>query len=150
MNMMGVYTARTVKRVPDTERNRADLVKGLQGTPLDKFTGRPAGRPRKTAPQATLVATPPVAKEIERPSEDADERRSAKAQELLQHSLMSSEFLVQQTPKTNRAHRRPDPWRPKMGAPEASQLATTVRRSDRQLQLRVDRWNRQIRVADAT
>ena len=59
-----------------------DLVKGLQRTPWSKLAGRPVGRPRKTAPQATPVATPPVAKEAERPSEDADERRSAKAQDL--------------------------------------------------------------------
>ena len=32
-NEMGVYTTRTVRRVPDTEKKRADLVKGLQGTP---------------------------------------------------------------------------------------------------------------------
>ena len=39
------------------------------------------GRPRKTDPKATPVATPPAAKETERPSEDAGERRSAKAQD---------------------------------------------------------------------
>ena len=77
-----MYTTRTVKRVPDSEQKRADLVRSLQGTPWDRLAGRPAGRPRKTAPQATPVATPPVAKETERPSEDADERRSAKAQDL--------------------------------------------------------------------
>ena len=81
-NEMGVYTTGTVKRVPDTEQKRAHLVEGLQGPPWDRLAGRPAGRLRKTAPQATPVATPPAAKEIERPSEDADERRSAKAQDL--------------------------------------------------------------------
>ena len=78
----GVYTPRTVKRVPDTEQRRADLVKKLQGTPWDRLAGRPAGRPRKTALQAPPVATPPAAKASERPSEDASERRSAKAQDL--------------------------------------------------------------------
>ena len=81
-NEMEVHTTRTGKRVPDTEQKRADLVKGLQGTPWNRLAGRPAGRPRKTDPQATPVATSPVAKETERPSEDADERRSAKAQDL--------------------------------------------------------------------
>ena len=33
-NETGVYTTRTVKRVPDTEQRRADLVENLQGTPL--------------------------------------------------------------------------------------------------------------------
>ena len=40
----GVYTTRTVKRVPDTEQRRADLVKSLQGTPWDRLAGRPAAR----------------------------------------------------------------------------------------------------------
>ena len=75
-NELGVYTTRTVKRVPDSELERADLVRSLQGTPWDRLAGRPAGRPRKT------VGTLPVAKETERPSEDADERCSAKAQDL--------------------------------------------------------------------
>ena len=78
----GVCTTRTVKRVPDTEQRRADLVKSLQGTLVDSLAGRPAGRPRKTAPQAPPVATPPVATASERPSEGASERRSAKAQDL--------------------------------------------------------------------
>ena len=77
-----VYTTRTVKRVPDSEQKRADLVRCLQGTPWERLAGRQARRPRKTAPQATPVATPPVAEETERPREDADERRSAKAQDL--------------------------------------------------------------------
>ena len=46
----GVYTTRTVKRVPDSEQKRADLMRSLQGTPWDRLAGRPAGRPRKTAP----------------------------------------------------------------------------------------------------
>ena len=78
----GVYTTGTVKRVPNTEQRRADLVKSLQGTLWDRVAGRPAGRPRKTAPQAPTIATPRVAKASERPSEDASERRSAKAQDL--------------------------------------------------------------------
>ena len=45
-------------------------MKSLQGTPWDRLAGRPAGRPRKTAPQAPLVPTPPMAEETERPSED--------------------------------------------------------------------------------
>ena len=81
-NELGVHTTRTVKRVPDSEQKRADLVRSLQGTPWDRLAGRLAGRPRKTAPQATPVATPPVAQETKRPSEDADQRRSAKAQDL--------------------------------------------------------------------
>ena len=82
-NELGVYTTRTVKRVPDSEQKRADLVRSSQGTPWDGLAGRPAGRFRKTAPQATpmcrLLQWPrkPI-----RPSEDADERRSAKAQDL--------------------------------------------------------------------
>ena len=71
-NELGVYITRTVKRVPDTEQKRADLVKGLQGTLWNRLAARPAGKPRKTAPDATGVATPPAAKETERPSEDAD------------------------------------------------------------------------------
>ena len=62
-------TTRAVKRVPDTEQRRADLVKSLQGTSWDRL-------------QAPPVAKPPSAKESQRPSEDADERRSAKAQDL--------------------------------------------------------------------
>ena len=81
-NEMGVYTTRTGKRVPDTELKRADLVKDLQGTPRNRLAGRLAGRLRKTAPQATPVQRPPVAKETERPSAETYERRSAKAQEL--------------------------------------------------------------------
>ena len=150
-NELGVYTTRTVKRVPDTEQKRADLVKGLQGTPWNRLAGRPAGRPRKTDPQATPVATSPVAKR--KPNVRVKMRTSAAVRSrktsILQ-SLMSSEFLVQQTPRTNRAHRRPDPQRPKMGALEATQPATTEHRSDRQLQLRADRWNKQIRVTDTT
>ena len=72
----GVYISRTVKRVPDTEQRRGYLVNSLS---LQK---RPAGRPRKTALQAPPVATPPVAKASDRPSEDASECRSAKAQDL--------------------------------------------------------------------
>ena len=78
----GVYTTRTVKRVPETEQRRADTVKSCQGAPWDRFAGRLARRPRKTAPQAPPVATPPAATASERPSEDASERRSAKAQNL--------------------------------------------------------------------
>ena len=82
-NEMEVHTTRTVKRVPDTEQKRADLVKGLQGTPWNRLAGRPAGRPRKTDPQATLRCDISISKkETERPSEDADERRSAKPQDL--------------------------------------------------------------------
>ena len=81
-NEWGVYTTRTVKRVPDSEQKRAELVRSLQGTPWDRLAGRPARRPRKTALQATPFATPPAAKETERPSEDAAERRSAKPQDL--------------------------------------------------------------------
>ena len=81
-NELGVCTTRTMKRVPYTGQKRADLLKGLQGTPWNRLAGRPAGRPRKTASDATPVATPPVLKETERPSEDADEGRSAKAQDL--------------------------------------------------------------------
>ena len=77
-----VYITRMVKPVPEAEQRRRDLVKSLQGTPWRRLARRPAGRPRKTAPQAPLVATPPLTKASERPSEDANERRCAKAQHL--------------------------------------------------------------------
>ena len=108
----GVYTTNTVKRVPDAEQRRADLVKSLQGTLWDRLAGRPAGRLRQTAPQAPPVATPPVAKETERPSEDAEERRIAKAQDLNPPAV--PHVIAQQTPRTNRA-RHLDPWVPTMG-----------------------------------
>ena len=54
----------------------------LAGNSVDRLAGLPAGRPHKTAPQAPSVPTPPMAKESERPSEDASDRRSAKAQDL--------------------------------------------------------------------
>ena len=56
-NELGVYTTRTVKRVPDSEQKCADLVRRLQGTPWDRLAGRPEGRPRKTAPEAPSVPT---------------------------------------------------------------------------------------------
>ena len=102
----GVYTMRTVNRVPETEQRRAYLVKSLQGAPWDRLAGRPAGRPRKTAPPAPSVATPPVAKASERPSEDASERRKIS---LFRWSLMSFHFFVRQTRRTNRAQHL-DPW----------------------------------------
>ena len=40
-------------------------MKSLQGTSLDRLTGRPAGRPRKTALLAPYGATPTLAKESE-------------------------------------------------------------------------------------
>ena len=43
-NELGVYTTRTVKRVPDTEQTRADLVKSLQGTPWDMLFSTPSGK----------------------------------------------------------------------------------------------------------
>ena len=61
---------------------------------------------------------------------------------ILQQSFISSEFLAQQTPRTNRTHRHPDQWRPKMGALMTTQPATTVLKL--QLQLQAVRWNRQI------
>ena len=70
-----------VKRVPDTEQRRANLVRSLQGTPWDRLAGRLAGRLRKTLAEAPPVATPPVAKVSERPSEDASVRRNANAQD---------------------------------------------------------------------
>ena len=81
MNISLRRKTRTVKRGPDTEQRRADLVKSCQGTPWDRLARRPAGRPRKTAHQAPPVATPPAATASEQPSDDADERRSAKAQD---------------------------------------------------------------------
>ena len=60
-------------------QKRADLVRGLQGTPWDRLAGRPVGRPRKTAPQATPVATPPVAKETERSAKAEDLNRVPRA-----------------------------------------------------------------------
>ena len=71
-----------LKRVPVSEQKRADLVKSLQGTPWDRLARRPTGRPRKTTPRAPPVPTLPLVKESERPSEDASERRSAKAHDL--------------------------------------------------------------------
>ena len=52
-------------------------------TTRNRLAGRPPGRPRKTTSQAPPVPTPPFAKDSERPSEDASERRSAKAQDLI-------------------------------------------------------------------
>ena len=43
---------------------------------------------------------------------------------ILQQFLMSSEFLAQQTPRTDRCHRHPDQWRPKMGVLVTTQPAT--------------------------
>ena len=40
-NELEVYTTKTVKRVPDSEQKRADLVRSLQGIPWDRFAGRP-------------------------------------------------------------------------------------------------------------
>ena len=134
-NELGVYTTRTVRRVPDTEQKRADLVKGLQGTPRNWLAGRAAGRPCKTAPDATPVATPPVAKETERPSEDADERRSTKAEDF---SPPAVPHVIRVLRAKDNENEPSSPWRPKMGALETTQPAT-VRRSDRQLQLRAVR-----------
>ena len=60
-------------------------------------------------------------KETERSSEDADERRSVKAQDLNPPEV-----------------------------PHVIRVPTSVRRSDRQLRLRADRWNKLIRVADTS
>ena len=79
----GVYMTRTVKRVPETEQRRVDLVKSCQGSLWDWVAMRPAGRPRKAAPQAPPVATPPAATATERPSDDASERCSTEAQDLI-------------------------------------------------------------------
>ena len=40
----GVFTTRTVKRVPDTEQREGDLVKNGQGTPWDRLARRPVRR----------------------------------------------------------------------------------------------------------
>ena len=69
----GVFRTRTVKRVPDTEQRQGDSLKNCQGTPRDSLARRPVGRP----PQAT----PPEAAASERPSAEAEEPRSAKAQD---------------------------------------------------------------------
>ena len=147
-NELGVYTTRTVKRVPDSEQKRADLVRSLQGTPWDRLAGRSAGRPRKKAARATPVATPPVAKETERPSEDADERRSAKAQDLnpprVPHVIRVPDAA--DTENEPRSSSYPDQWRPKMGALVTTQPVTTVLKL--QFQPRAIRWNRQTGPAD--
>ena len=73
-----VYTARTVKRVPDTEQKRADLVKSLQGTRWDRT---PGGKTSQDSSSGNARCDTSIG-QSERPSEDADERRSAKAQDL--------------------------------------------------------------------
>ena len=123
----GVYTTRTVKRVPDTEQRRADLVKSLQGTPWDRLAGRPAGRPRKTAPDAPLVATPPLAKvsvRVKMRTSAAVRRRKIS---ILQQSLMSSEFLAQQTPSSSSG-----PMDVDRGVLETTQPATIAQSSSEQ------------------
>ena len=98
----GVYMTRTVKRVPETEQRRADLVKSCQGSLWDWVPMRPAGRPRKAAPQAPPVATPPAATATERPSDDASERRSTKAQDLIPPVVPTSlPLFVQKRRRTN-------------------------------------------------
>ena len=77
-----MHTTRTVKRVPDSEQKRADSQK-LPRNSVGQ-TCRTSGR--QTVARQLLkqpsVPTPPMAKESDRPSEDAGERRSAKAQDL--------------------------------------------------------------------
>ena len=65
---------------------------------------------------------------------------------ILQQFLVSSEFLAQQTPRMNRAQRQPDQRRPKMGALEKTQPATTILKL--QVRFRAVRRNRQIGGAD--
>ena len=145
-----LFANESVNRVPDTEQKRADLVKGLQGTPWNRLAGRPAARPRETAPQETAVATPPVAKETVRPSEDADERRSAKAQDL----ILPAVPCVIRVPRAADTENEPTtssstlPETEDGGALEPTQPATTVRRSDRQLQL--PEWRTQRDVSEQT
>ena len=135
-NELGVCTTRTVKRVPYTEQKRADLVKDLQGTPWDRLAGRPAGRPRKTTPQAPSVPTPPLAKESERPSEDASERRSAQAQDVnipaVPHVIPVLRAADTENEPISSSSR---PMETEDGsAQKTTQPTTTVRKSDRQLQ----------------
>ena len=82
-NKLGVHTTRTVRRVPDTEQKRVRLGERFARNSVEQACRTPSGRTSqnrflKRAP----VATPPAAEETERPSEDADECRSAKAQDL--------------------------------------------------------------------
>ena len=82
---LGVYTTRTLKRVPDSEQKRADLVRR---TPWDVWKADRARQLLKH-PLSRLV---PMAKESDGPSENAGLRRSAKAQDLNpQQFLISSE-----------------------------------------------------------
>ena len=140
----GVYTTRTVTRVPDTEPRRADLVKSLQGTPRDGLAGRPAGRPCKTAPQAPPVATLPVAEASEQPSEDASERCSAKAQDL------TPPVVPHVLPFPRAADSESEPSSasgPVDGALEWIQPVAITRRSHRRLRLRAVQMTERIRVA---
>ena len=59
-------------------------MKSLQGTPWDRLICRTPSRKtaQDSSSQAPHVPALPMAKETERPSEDASERRSAKAQDL--------------------------------------------------------------------
>ena len=100
----GVYTTRTVKRVPDTQQRRADLLKSLQGTPWGRLAGRPAARRRKTNPQVCLLRhlhwPKKVSVRVKMRMSAAVRRRKIS---ILQQSLMSSQFLARQTPRTNGA-----------------------------------------------
>ena len=123
-------------RVPDSSQKRADFVGSLQA-PWSRLAGRPAGRPRKTAPQAPSVPTPPMAEESERPSEDASERRSAKAQDL---NLPTVPHVIR-VPRAADTENEPSSSssRPKMAG-------TTVPKVH--VELRAVRYNRQIGGAD--
>ena len=120
----GVYTTRTVKRVPATEQRRPDLVKSLHGTPWDRLAGRPAGRPRKTAPQAPLVATPPLAKVSVRVKMQTSATVRRRKISILQQSLMSSQFFAQQTPSSSSG-----PMDTDRGVLETTQPATIAHRA---------------------
>ena len=147
-NEMGVYTTRTRKRVPDSGQKRADLVRSLQGTPWDRLAGRPAGTPRKTAPQAPSVPTPPMAKESDRPSEDASERRSAKAQDLNPPTIPH----VIRVPRATDTENEPSssssrPMETEDGGARDN-TASDKKALKLQFQLRILRKNRQIGGAD--
>ena len=98
----GVYTTRT----QDTEQRRADLVKfakNVMGQACRKANGKNLARqPLKHRP----LRPTPLAKASERPSEDASERRSAKAQDLtppaVPHVMWNTQDRVKQHCESSR------------------------------------------------
>ena len=143
------YTTRTVKRVPDTEQRRADLVKSFAKNAVQQACRTPSG---KTS-QDQLFKHRPL-RHLQQPKQVSDrvKMQANAAVRMRKISFLQSVARVIPVPraadKTRRMNRaqHPDPRIPTTRALVRIGPVTITRRSDRGLRLRAVKMTERIRV----